>query len=130
MIETATSLNTKSGKELLDQSGNWNRYADRSCCILDEIQIFEMEIDFEARRKITIEYFVRFLLETLAAGEAAAEGADHLLRIDAGLGAKHQSLSNCCEIDGDDNLICQFRETAGTERSHVRDCLSQRIKHG
>src|SRR5438045_5116208 len=98
--------------------------------IRDEIEIFEMQIDFESRREITSQYLLGFLIETFASSESAAQSTNHLLWIDSRFRSKHQCFADCSQVDGDDDLIRKLRETAGAQRPHMRNRFSKGIEHG
>src|SRR5689334_16264335 len=67
MIHTTTASDTQGCEQLFDNSGDWNRRSNRPRCILNKIEILEMQIDFETRSKVSRQYFFRFLVEALAA---------------------------------------------------------------
>src|SRR5262249_34489187 len=89
-----------------------------------------MQIDFEARRKISTQYFFRFLVKTLASSQTTRKRTDHFLRIDAGFCPKDQGLTDRSEIDGHDDLIRQFCKPTRAERTHMRNRFSESIEGG
>src|SRR5262245_25103122 len=88
-----------------------------------------MQIDFEARSKVSAQYFFRFLIKALASGQTARKRADHLLRINACFCSEDQRLTYRRKIDGYDDLIRQFCEPTRSQRTHMRNRLTQRIEN-
>src|SRR5215467_4815827 len=128
MIQSAPSVNPQRGEELFDKCRRRNRSTDRSSSIVNEIQVLEMQVDLESRRKIAGQDFFGFLIQTFASCKTACEGTNHFLRIDTGLGSEDQRLTYRGQIYRDDDLIRQLRKASTSQRSHVGDGLSQGLK--
>src|SRR5215471_17644251 len=82
VIESAAALNAKRGEELLDQRGCRNRRSDRPRSILNQVQIFCVEVDFETGGEISGQNLFGLLIEALASGKTSCECSNHFLGID------------------------------------------------
>src|SRR5262249_43137749 len=103
MIEAATAFGTHGRKELFNDGSGRNGDADGSSRILYQAEIFRMQVDFKARREISIEDLFRFLIETFAAGQASGQSANHFLGINSGFCAKYESFADGGEINRDND---------------------------
>src|SRR5262245_24388390 len=98
MIEASAAFGTQGCKELFQDGGSRNGDANGSSRILYQAEIFRMQVDLEAWRKISIENLFGFLIETFAAGQASGQSANHFLRINSGFCAKYERFADGCEV--------------------------------
>src|SRR5262249_838897 len=114
------AFGTQRCKELFNDGSGRNGDADGSSRILYQAEIFRMQIDFEARRKVPIEDLFGLLIETFAAGQTSGQSANHFLGINSGFCAKYERFADGREINRDNDLVSELCKAAGSERSHVR----------
>src|SRR5262245_8706163 len=88
-----------------------------------------MQIDLETRSKIPSEDFLGLLIEALTSSQTTGKRTNHLLWIDTRFCPEDQSFTHRCQVNRDDDLIGQLCEAPGTERAHMRDRLSERVKY-
>src|SRR6266581_6294855 len=129
MVQAATPADAQRGEQLLNKGGSWNRHADAACGILDQVQIFKMQINLESRSKIAGQDFFRLLIKAFAARESSAERTNHFLRIHSRFCTEYQRFTNRREVDGYNDLIREFRKSTGAERPHMRDRFTESVEN-
>src|SRR5262245_33420448 len=112
MVQPATAANAQYREKLFDKGGGWNRNADGLGRLMDQVQVFEVEINLEAGREVAREDFFGFLVKALAPRQSSRESLNHLLRLHTGLRSKHQRLANRRQVDCNDDLVRQFGKSA------------------
>src|SRR5436190_5132052 len=77
MVEAAPTADAQSLEELFDECRHRNRRFDGFGGVVDEIQIFEVKVDLESGRKVTVQDFLRFLIQALTSGKTTRQSTNH-----------------------------------------------------
>ena len=88
-----------------------------------------MERDLEPERVVVVEHPAASIGEDPALGRPAAEGADDLFDVQAGLDGEDDPLRDAEVRPGQDDLVDRLDRLAGTDRADVGDRLAERGKN-
>ena len=102
-------------EHLLHQSSDRQRHVEFAGRLQDIAQVFLMQPDAEAGAEVAVEHHRGFSFHHRAAGQAAANGVEHPLRVNAGFLRQHQGLAQSFNVGGNDNLVRQFGDIAGAD---------------
>ena len=104
--------------------------AEGVCELADEADVFELEGGATARGEVAADHAVAMEVEDAAFSEASEEGLADEGGIDAGEFGEAEGLGDGVDGLGDDELVGEFGDLAGTGGAHVGDVLADGLQNG
>ena len=92
-------------------------------------QVFLVQPDAEAGAEVAVEHHWGFSFHHRAAGQAAPNGVEHPLRVNAGLLRQHQGLAQSFDVGGNDDLVRQFGDIAGANIAREDYVAAHYVQH-